>query len=157
MRTTPSEPMITAYSVNRPLPEHTPRARCAGAYPTNVRASAATMNQLPSKYELARNGLTSAVQSTAIPTMIPPSHTTLRTTGCEPCASARRCEIARPSSCSSGRKSPGAERERHEPERRQRSELVGPTDRLRTDAEERIGGKTGQQQSDPDRNRAFGQ
>ena len=52
---------------------------------------------------------------------------------------------------------PGSQRERGEPERRERGELVGPTDRLRADPEERVGGETGEQQSDPDRNRAFGQ
>jgi hypothetical protein len=31
MRTTPSEPITKAYAWNRPVPEQTPRARCAGA------------------------------------------------------------------------------------------------------------------------------
>ncbi|MET0908580.1 MAG: hypothetical protein ABWZ99_03850, partial [Ilumatobacteraceae bacterium] len=48
--------------------------------------------------------LAMAIPSSARPSISVPSSTTLRTTGCAPSLRARRCEMARPSSCSRGRK-----------------------------------------------------
>ena len=52
---------------------------------------------------------------------------------------------------------PGRQRERGEPERRQRGELVGATDGDGADLEECIGGDAGDQQRDADGNGALGQ
>jgi len=108
IRTTPSEPRMIAYSVKRPLPEHTPRARCAGAYAANAAISAITMNQSPSKYDVASSGLIARIAKVTTATRTAPRLTTLRTTGRAPSSAARRYDSARPSSCSSGRKKPGA-------------------------------------------------
>ncbi len=52
---------------------------------------------------------------------------------------------------------PGREGERHEPQRRERRELVGAADGDRADLEEGVGGEAGEQQRDADGNGPLGQ
>ena len=108
MRTTPSLPMMTAYELKRPDPEQMPRATWAGAYATKPVASAEQQPPIAVEVGPVISALNPRIAISTRMTIAIARRTMRPTTGWPPWCSARRCDSARPSSCSSGRKKPGA-------------------------------------------------
>ncbi len=109
-RMMPSAPMLTPYAPNSPAPANAPRASSSKPNVNSATTRQITNPVLPAK-RLSTSGVKMARKIVTMPrpvAKISPITPARRMTGAPPMPCARRAASARPTSCSTGRKMPGA-------------------------------------------------